>query len=176
MPWSFVYFTVGRVVELIVLCLRRRESNEVEILVLRHELDILRRQQPRPRLEPKDRARLALLSRLLPRARWSAFVVTPGTLVGWHRRMVRRHWTYPTTPKGRPPIADAFKPSSFASPKRTEVGPTSASKANWRAWVSRVSQFHPPRSVSPRHQACPALIVTDLARLPAVTSGGDRGL
>lgn len=106
MPWSFVYFTVGRIVELILLCLRRRESNEVEILVLRHELDILRRQQPRPRLEPTDRAWLALLSRILPRVRWSAFVVTPDTLVGWHRRMVRRHWTYPTTPKGRPPIAD----------------------------------------------------------------------
>ena len=106
MPWSFVYFTVGRIVELVTLCLRRRQSNEVEILVLRHELGILRRQQPRPRLEPKDRAWLALLSRILPRARWSAFVVTPDTLVGWHRRMVRRHWTYPTTPKGRPPIAD----------------------------------------------------------------------
>jgi transposase InsO family protein len=104
-PWSFLYFTVGRVVELVLLCLRRRQSNEVELLVLRHELDVLRRQQPRPRLEPTDRAWLALLSRVLPRARWSAFVVTPDTLVGWHRRMVRRHWTYANAPKGRPPIA-----------------------------------------------------------------------
>jgi len=103
--WSFLYFTVGRVVELVLLCLRRRQANEIELLVLRHELDILRRQQPRPRLEPKDRAWLALLSRILPRARWSAFVVTPDTLVGWHRRMVRRHWTYANEPKGRPPIA-----------------------------------------------------------------------
>jgi len=105
-PWSFLYFAVGRVVELVLLCLRRRESNEIELLVLRHELDILRRQQPRPRLEPKDRAWLALLSRILPRARWSAFVVTPDTLVGWHRRMVRRHWTYANASKGRPPIAE----------------------------------------------------------------------
>src|SRR6266852_6420877 len=104
--WAFTYFTLGRIVELVILCLRRRESNEVEILVLRHELDILRRQQPRPRLDAKDRAWLALLSRILPRARWSAFVVTPDTLVGWHRRMVRRRWTYATTPKGRPPIAE----------------------------------------------------------------------
>jgi putative transposase len=73
--------------------------------VLRHELDILRRRQPRPRLEAKDRAGLALLSRVLPRALWSVFLVTPDTLIGWHRRMVRRRWTYPTTPKGRPPIA-----------------------------------------------------------------------
>jgi putative transposase len=104
--WAFTYFTVGRIVELVILCLRRRESNEVEILVLRHELDILRRQQPRPRLDAKDRAWLALLSRILPRGRWSAFMVTPDTLVGWHRRMVRRCWTYSTTPKGRPPIAE----------------------------------------------------------------------
>jgi transposase InsO family protein len=104
--WAFTYFTVGRIVELVILCLRRRESNEVEILVLRHELDILRRQQPRPRLDAKDRAWLALLSRILPRGRWSAFVVTPDTLIGWHRRMVRRRWTYSTTPKGRPPIAE----------------------------------------------------------------------
>jgi putative transposase len=102
--WSFVYFTFGRIVELVILCLRRREANEVEILVLRHELEILRRQHPRPRLESNDRAWLALLSRILPRARWSAFLVTPDTLVAWHRRMVRRHWTYPTTPKGRPPV------------------------------------------------------------------------
>lgn len=105
MLWSFVYFVFGRTVVLVTLCFRRRESNEIEILVLRHELDILRRQQPRPRLEPKDRAWLALLSRILPRPRWSAFVVTPDTLVAWHRRMVRRRWTYPNTPKGRPPVA-----------------------------------------------------------------------
>ena len=106
MLWSFVYFAFGRIIVLVMLLFRRRESKEIEILVLRHELDILRRQQPRPRLEPKDRAWLALLSRILPRRRWSAFVVTPDTLVRWHRRMVRRHWTYPNCPKGRPPLGD----------------------------------------------------------------------
>jgi putative transposase len=81
----------------------------VEILVLRHQLTVLRPQHPRPRLQPKDRALLAALSRLLPRPRWSIFVVTPETLLRWHRRMVRRHWTYPTRPRGRPPIPDQLQ-------------------------------------------------------------------
>jgi transposase InsO family protein len=91
---------------LLVLCWRSAEAKEVEILVLRHQLAVLRRQHPRPRLQPQDRALLAALSRLLPRPRWSIFVVTPETLLGWHRRMVRRHWTYPARPRGRPPVPD----------------------------------------------------------------------
>jgi len=78
----------------------------VEILVLRHQLAILRRQHPRPRLQPKDRALPAAFSRLLPRPRWSIFVVAPETLLRWHRRMVRRHWTYPALPRDRPPVPD----------------------------------------------------------------------
>src|SRR5512133_789965 len=91
---------------LILLCFRSAETKEIELLVLRHELAVLRRQHPRPHLPPKDRALLAALSRLLPRARWSVFLVRPETLLRWHRRMVRRRWTYPTTSTGRPPISD----------------------------------------------------------------------
>ena len=95
MWWSFVYSTLRTVAQLMMLCFRSSDAKEIEILVLRHEVEILRRQQLRPRLQPKDRALLAALSRLLPRPRWSAFVVTPGTLLRWHRPMVRRRWTYP---------------------------------------------------------------------------------
>jgi putative transposase len=104
--WSFVYLALRRSLELVMLCFRSAQAKEIEILVLRHELAVLRRQQPRPRLQPKDRALLAALSRLLPRARWSVFLVRPETLLGWHRRMVARRWTYPTTAKGRPPVSD----------------------------------------------------------------------
>ena len=96
MLWSFVYLALGRVLDLITLCCRSAEGKEMEILVLRHELAVLHRQDPRPRLQPKDRALLAALSRHLPRARWSVFLVKPETLLAWHRRLVRRRWTYPT--------------------------------------------------------------------------------
>jgi putative transposase len=104
--WSFVYLALRRALELILLCFRSADAKEIEILVLRHELAVLRRQHPRPRLQPTDRALLAALSRLLPRARWSVFLVRPETLLRWHRRMVRRRWTYPATCTGRPPLPD----------------------------------------------------------------------
>ena len=104
MVWSFVDLALRCVLELLVVCWRSAEAKEVEILVLRHQLAVLRRQHPRPRLQPQDRALLAALSRLLPRSRWSIFVVTPETLLRWHRRMVRRHWTYPARRRGRPPV------------------------------------------------------------------------
>jgi hypothetical protein len=102
--WSFLYMALRRILELMVLCWRSADAKEIEILVLRHQLAILRRQHPRPRLRAQDRALLAALSRLLPRPRWSTFMVAPETLLRWHRRMVRRHWTYPALPRGRPPV------------------------------------------------------------------------
>jgi putative transposase len=104
--WSFVYLALRRVLELVLLCFRSAQAKEIEILVLRHGLAVRRREHPRPRLQPTDRALLAALSRLLPRARWSMFLVRPETLLRWHRRMVARRWTYPTTSNGRPAIAD----------------------------------------------------------------------
>jgi hypothetical protein len=67
--WSFVYLALRRSLELVLLCFRSAEANEIEILVFRQELAVLRRQHPRPRLQPTDRALLAALSRLLPRVR-----------------------------------------------------------------------------------------------------------
>lgn len=72
--------------------------------MLRHELAVLRRLSIRPSLTRADRAFLAALSRLLPRAAWSSFTVRPETLLGWHRRLVARHWTYRSRRPGRPPL------------------------------------------------------------------------
>ena len=71
------------------------DAKDVEIAVLRHQLMVLRRQVARPRYTPSDRLTLAVLARLLPRERWSAFLITPATLLRWHRDLVRRRWTYP---------------------------------------------------------------------------------
>ncbi len=90
--------------ELVVLLARRERSKELEILVLRHELSILRRQVRRPQFAPRDRLLLAALSRVLPRCCWHAFPVTPGTLLRWHRQLVARHWTYAQSRLGRPPV------------------------------------------------------------------------
>ena len=70
-----------------------RRSKELEILVLRHELAILRRQAARPQLNRSDRALLATLSRMLPLQAWTSFAVRPETLLRWHRQLVARRWT-----------------------------------------------------------------------------------
>jgi len=101
--WSLCYVVLRRVLQLAALRLRSEAFKELEIVVLRHELTVLRRQVARPELRPADRLFLAAASRLLPRASWRSFLVTPTTLLRWHRRLVEKRWTYPTR-AGRPPI------------------------------------------------------------------------
>jgi putative transposase len=77
-----------RSTQLLVLLARSDSAKDLEILVLRHQLTVLRRQVSRPRLEPADRVLLAAVSRALPRSRWSCFLLKPETLLRWHRRLV----------------------------------------------------------------------------------------
>jgi hypothetical protein len=99
-----VYLTLCRSIQLLALLARGDTAKDLEILVLRHQLTVLRRQVSRPRFEGADRALLAAVSRALPRARWSCFLVKPETLLGWHRRLIARAWTYPHHQRGRPPL------------------------------------------------------------------------
>ena len=101
---KLAYLAVWRSIQLLVRLARADAAKDLEILVLRHQLSVLRRQTPRPRLQPADRALLAAVSRVLPRSRWSCFLVQPETLLRWHRRLVAGAWTYPHRQTGRPPL------------------------------------------------------------------------
>jgi len=98
-----VYIVLGRVLRLAGGGAEVAEL-EVENLVLRHQLAVLGRSVRRPPFRRRDRVLLAAASRLLPRDRWGVFVVSPKTLVRWHRELVRRKWSYQRRRQGRPPI------------------------------------------------------------------------
>jgi len=101
---EIAYLTLCRSIQLLALLARGDAAKDLEILVLRHQLTVLRRQVPRPKLQPADRALLAAVSRVLPPARWSCYLVKPETLLRWHRRLVAGAWTYPHRQIGRPPL------------------------------------------------------------------------
>jgi putative transposase len=101
---SLAYQILRQILQMLTQLARDGGAKDVELLVLRHEVAVLRRQVHRPQLQPADRVVFAARSRLLPRARWSAFFVTPATLLRWHRQLLARHWTYPHRRPGRPPV------------------------------------------------------------------------
>ena len=96
-----VYLPVSRLFALLVMLIRSDASKDVEILVLRHEVAVVRRQVDRPKPDWADRAVIAALARLLPRHLRLRRIVTPGTLLAWHRRLIKNKWTY-SNRTGRP--------------------------------------------------------------------------
>src|SRR5690348_16449335 len=109
MSASLVYLVLRQVLQMLVQLARDGGAKDVELLVLGHEVAVLRRQVHRLDLQPADRVVLTALSRLLPRSRWAAFFVTPATLLRWHRQLIARHWTYPHARSGRPSIATEIR-------------------------------------------------------------------
>jgi len=103
-----LYLITIRVFGWLVLLGRSQASKDAELMVLRHEVMVLRRQVARPKPGWADRAVLAALARLLPAALRARRLVTPGTLLAWHRRLLTRKWTYPGRP-GRPGISKEIR-------------------------------------------------------------------
>jgi len=104
MVFSFVYRAFVSLLKLLISARRRVDVKDIELLVLRHQLKVLRRQGQRPTLRPSDRALLAAMGRLLPPGRRHGLLVTPETVLRWHRELVRRRWTYSHARPGRPSI------------------------------------------------------------------------
>jgi putative transposase len=98
---SFCYLHLRRVLPLALWHWRSNDVKALEVVVLRHQLAILRRQTKRPAITAVDRLFLAASSRFVPRKDWPSFIVRPETLLRWHRRLVARRWTY-SHPVGRP--------------------------------------------------------------------------
>ncbi|MFD8870652.1 integrase, partial [Streptomyces sp. NPDC059590] len=110
---SLLYRMTRRLLSVPAVLLQRDTSKEAELLVLRHENPVLRRQlQGRVRYEPADRLWFAALSSLIPRRRWAkVFPIAPSTLLAWHRKLVARRWDYSRRRRGpgRPPTQGAIK-------------------------------------------------------------------
>ena len=104
MSLRLLYLVFARICGWLVLLGRSTASKDIELLVLRHEVAVLHRTHPRPRVDWADRAVLAVLIRLLPRQLRTHRLVTPGTVLRWHRHLVAKKWTYPNR-TGRPPVS-----------------------------------------------------------------------
>src|SRR3954462_15025481 len=104
MTASLVYLLLRQILQMLTQLARDGGAKDIELLVLRHQVAVLRRQVHRPDLQPEDRVVLAALSRLVPRGGGGGFLVPPATLLRWHRQLIARHWTYPHARPGRPPV------------------------------------------------------------------------
>jgi hypothetical protein len=118
-----LYWSLRRLLELVVLRRRSERGKEIEILLLRHQLRVLERQVARPKMRQADRALLSAFSRALSRRAWKrSFFVTPATVLRWQRELVARRWTYPQRRPGRPATPAGCGSSCCGSRARTRRG------------------------------------------------------
>jgi len=127
-----LYLLCCQVLRWLVLLSRSAAAKDAELLMLRHEVAVLRRQVARPRVDWADRAVLAGLARLPPRPAWHGLIVQPTTLLRWHRDLVRRRWTYPHR-RGRPALAAELRALVLRLAGRIRPGGIAASTASCAA-------------------------------------------
>jgi putative transposase len=149
--WSLAYSSLRCIFQFLVLVLRGDRSTQIEVLVLRHQVAVLRRQVHRPDFQHADRVLLSALSRALRRSSWDAFLVTPATLLRWHRNLIARRWSYPHRSPGRPAIPANLREAVCGWPARIPAGAISASPGAARTWPSPLphNRAHHPAPCRP---------------------------
>jgi hypothetical protein len=159
MFFSFFYLSVRALLGLLVRSGRGPDVKDIELMVLRHELEVLRRQVGRPRLEPADRALLAAAACHLPRSSRRALLVTPGTLLRWHRALVRRKWREQPGRLGRPRLSPEIPSLLDGRARRADVA-RPATRRLWRTRGvgSRQGTAEPPRRRERRRKQHPPML------------------
>jgi putative transposase len=152
MALRFVYLAFCATLRLFAL---RRDDvgREAELLVLRQEISILRRGIARPRLRWSDRAFFAALARLLEPKRRAGLIVTPATLVRWHRELARKRWRHPHRGPGRPPIATETRDLILRLARENALGLPADRRRARNARHRRRAEHRPPRPASSRPQS-----------------------
>jgi hypothetical protein len=170
-----LYLIFVRLAGWMVLLARSPVSKDAELLVLRQEVAVLRRQNPKPRLDWAGRAVLAALARLLPGPLRLVRLVTPDTLLRWHRRPIRWRWTYPR--RSGQPAVDAKLGAMIGQMARENPGwVTSASRANCSAWVSGRSLSGAAGAEAPANASSTPAQPHDLAAVPAYPGHDGAGV
>lgn len=136
---TLVYMITRFVFAAVTILVRREVSKEAELLVLRHENAVLRRQVKRVRYQSADRVWLSALARLIPRHRWAeVFGVAADTVLRWHRRLVAWKWAYPrSAAPGRPSTSASIRRLVVAMARQNPGGGTAVSRVNWPGWGMR---------------------------------------
>ena len=148
----------------LVRCRRGMDVKDIELLVLRHELEVLRRQVARPKLRAADRALLAAAACHLPRLARGACLVTPRTLLRWHRSLVRRRWRQSPGKRGRPPVPAEVRALVLRMARENRAEP-SARLTRLRRALQHAKAA--PRAQAPATATCAATADTSPRRDPS---------
>jgi hypothetical protein len=177
MAFSFLYLVVRAVLGALVRSRRGLDVKDVELLVLRHGLAILRRQVGRPKLRMADRALLAAAAVHLPRPQRTVLLVTPRTLLRWHRALVRRKWRQPSGRVGRPPLSPEVRELVLRlARENSRWGHRRICGEPGEARRPGIADEHPPLAGAGGTGAGAAPDRPELARLPAGAGDFDHRL
>jgi hypothetical protein len=172
MAFSFLYLAF-RALGALVRSRRGLDVKDIELLVLRHELEVLRRQVGRPKLGMPDRALLVAAAVHLPRPSRAVLLVTPRTLLRWHQALVRRRWRQRPGRVGRPPLPPEVRELVLRLRAREpSLGSSPDLRRAAQARLHRLADEHPAASHSRRSGAGTASRRPQLARVPEVA--GDQ--